>query len=284
MASAAVAPCPLDICAQLRAERTKLRRLQVDGKLAAASYAAPGERGPLLPPNYREATPDQLRQMNLTPEMLEHPRNAKGEPTGFRAAVFVDQNTGDRVIGFKGSSDAFSLSGNTDWGNNLRQGMGKDAYYYTQAQTIANNVAASPFADNVHYVGHSLGGGLASAASRVSGAPASTFNAASLNKDTIKQPNLSGVIDAVNVRGDPLTRLNESLLGTTAQTKKYPLDPPDDLGATIARDVPWWNLKKKAQAYGQRQIELHGMTTANKAIAKRERQVLDELVENRCSG
>jgi hypothetical protein len=277
----AVQPCSAGTCPQLRAEEAKLKRAQVDGKLAAAAYQPPGQRTD-LPPGYSEATPEQLHQMNLSPDMLEHPKNAKGEETNFRAAVFVNNDTGERTIAFKGSADPFSLSGNTDWGNNLRQGMGKDAYYYTQAQTISNNVAASPFGDSTHYTGHSLGGGLASAASRASGAPATTFNAASLNKDTVPQPDMSGTIDAVSVRGDPLTRLNEGMLGTTANTEPYKLDPPDDLGAGIAKNIPWWNLKEKAKAAAARQLELHSMSTVNKAMDKRAKQVQAALVANKC--
>ena len=272
--SQAVAKCAASPCPALLVEEAKLKRLRPDGLAAAQAYNAPGDRTP--PPGYHEATPAELKEMNLKPEMLEHPKNAKGEVTDFRAAVFVNNKTGERIIAFKGTDTG------ADWGQNFRQGAGRESYYYTQAQTIANNVAASSKAGATHFTGHSLGGGLASAASRASGLPASTFNAASLHKDTVPQPNLSGVIDAVSVRGDPLTRANEGMLGTTSGTRPYKLEPPDYVAEALAKKIPWYNLKDKAVAFKERQLMLHGMKTANDAMEKRARQVDAAIKANHC--
>ncbi|WP_425229570.1 hypothetical protein [Sphingomonas sp.] len=268
----AVQPCT---CQDLLAEEAKLKRLRADGAAAAAAYKPPGDPDG-VPPGYTEATPEQLREMNLNPAMLEHPRDGNGKPTDFRARVFVNSTTGERIVAFKGTESG------ADWGQNLRQGAGMDSFYYKQAQRIGGSIAASPQAANTHFTGHSLGGGLATAASRNSGLPAATFNAASLNKGTVPQPNTNGRIDAVNVRGDPLTAANEGLIGTTPGTEVYKLDPPDYLGQDVAKKYPWYDLKNRAIAFKNRQLALHGMGTANDAMAKRAGQVDQAIKDNKC--
>lgn len=269
-----VQPCAAAVCEGLREEAAKLKRLRVDGAAAEAAYQPPGHR--TAPPGYHEASEAELRQMHLKPSMLNAPKDADGDATEFQAAVFINNKTNERIVAFKGTASG------QDWANNLQQGSGLHSFYYTQSQVIGANVAGSPMAGSTHCTGHSLGGGLASAASRASGLPAATFNAATLKEGTIPQPNFHGRIDAVSVRGDPLTRANEGMLGTTRGTFPYKLDPPDNLGAGIAKDIPWWNLKQRAQAMGQRQLALHGMATANSAIAKRAGQVAAALVANKC--
>lgn len=262
-------------CQQLLAEEAKLKRLRNDGAAAAAAYNPPGDKTG-LPPGYDEATPQQLREMNLSPAMLEHPKDESGNPTDFRARVFVNNTTGERIVAFKGTSSG------SDWGQNLRQGAGMDSYYYAQAQRIGGRIAASPQAANTHFTGHSLGGGLATAAARNSGLSAATFNAASLNRSTVPQPNTNGRIDAVSVRGDPLTAANERMIGTTPGTVPYKLDPPDHLGQDVAQRYPWYDLKNRATAFKNRQLALHGMGTANEAMAKRAGQVAQAIRANKC--
>lgn len=270
-----VQACTKPVCEQLLAEEAKLKRLRTDGKAAAAAYQPPGQRTD-GPPGFREATPQQLRQMNLNQAMLEHPKNGKGEPTDLRAAVFVNERTGERIVAFKGTESG------EDWGQNFKQHVGMDSPYYTQAQRIGGAVAASPVASRTRFTGHSLGGGLASAASRNSGLPAATFNSAPLREGTVPQPNTNGVIDAVNVRGDPLTAANENVLGTTSGTVPYKLDPPDYLGADVAKKYPWYDLKDRVDAFKKRQLALHGMATANDALTKRAAQVEQGITANKC--
>ena len=274
--AAIIQSCAGPLCPALLAEEAKLKRLRVDGAAAAAAYQPPGQRIP--PPGYHEATPDELRQMNLNQAMLEHPRNAKGEPTDFRAAVFVSDTTDERIVAFKGTTP----SSVGDLTADAVQGTGHESFYYTQAQSIGGKVAASPAAGDTHFTGHSLGGGLASAASRNSGLPASTFNSASLHKNTVPQPNTNGTIDAVSVRGDPMTRANEGFLGTTPQTTPYALDPPDGLGEGVAKSVPWYDLKTRASAYLKRQGALHSIDTVNAAMTKRAGQVEAAIKANKC--
>jgi uncharacterized Zn-binding protein involved in type VI secretion len=127
----------LPICVSLRAEQGKLERFRIDAQAASAAYDPPETRTP--PEGYRNATEADLGRLRLTADMLEHPTNRKtGEPSEFRAAVFIDQKTGSPLIAYKGTTSG------ADWAVNAEQGLGSETFYYDQAQYIARKVAASP--------------------------------------------------------------------------------------------------------------------------------------------
>ena len=136
-----------------------------------------------LPPGFHVAGDTELAELNLTPEMLEQPG-----VSSFRARVYVTgSGDGTRyVIAFRGSQTG------EDWKNNLEQGVGLDAPSYAKALRIGREIARS--GADVTFTGHSLGGGLASAASIASGREADTFNAAA-------------AVQAYHVRGEILTVL-----------------------------------------------------------------------------
>lgn len=101
-----------------------------------------------------------------------------------------------------------------DWKNNFQQGVGMESEYYKQAVAIGNKVERS--SASVDIVGHSLGGGLASAASRASGKPGWTYNAAGLKSSTVEKyggkimtPKQGENITAYRVKGEILTSIQE---------------------------------------------------------------------------
>jgi hypothetical protein len=112
--------------------------------------------------------------------------------------VYQDYITGDRqyVLTFGGTDD-LSFSGGIwdgDWNNNLRQAIGWQAPQFMEAMKIANDLAKNPNIPKGQLVvtGHSLGGGLASAAAVVAGANADTFNASWLSPETLLTPKDNG--------------------------------------------------------------------------------------------
>lgn len=138
------------------------------------------------PPGFRVASESDLDRLNLTPAMLEQPGSS------FRARVYATGSGDDvrYVVAFRGSSAG------EDWKNNAQQALGLNSESYAKALRIGKELARSDA--EVTITGHSLGGGLASAASIASGREADTFNAAGLHGDTIAS---ARVIAAANGRG-----------------------------------------------------------------------------------
>jgi Protein of unknown function (DUF2974) len=196
---------------------------------------------PNPPAGFRVANDADLGKLGLKAE------NLTSTQSPFRARVYV-KGAGDNaqyVVAFRGSTSG------GDWKSNVRQGLGLSTDHYRRALYIGSKLALASNA-NVTITGHSLGGGLASAAAIASGRSASTFNAAGLSEATIRQARAirdsAGVksADAVRayyVRGEILSTLQDGgdrLLGTA-------------LGGILggaAADAP--------EAYGQR-IGLNGV-------------------------
>jgi hypothetical protein len=125
------------------------------------------------PAGYRVADASDLDRLGITRDMLEQPDSS------FRARVYVTGSgaSTEYVVAFRGSSAG------EDWRNNAQQALGLNSESYGKALRIGRQIARSDEA--VSFTGHSLGGGLASAAAVASGRSADTFNAAGLHDDTI---------------------------------------------------------------------------------------------------
>ena len=81
------------------------------------------------------------------------------------------------VLSFRGSVTQ------EDWTNNALQGLGQEAPHYSRAMELATAVNRTTGGE-FEVTGHSLGGGLASAAAAVTGVDATLFNAAGLHAST----------------------------------------------------------------------------------------------------
>ena len=133
--------------------------------------------------------------INMTDEEIKH--HLRPTQSGFRAEIYIPDKSvlGEHakpVIVYKGSTGEIvdpsapggrRESGGEDFLNNGQQGIGMRSDYYDRAMDLAAVMnRRSP--GNFEIAGHSLGGGMASAASAVTGARATTFNAAGLHPDT----------------------------------------------------------------------------------------------------
>ncbi|MEM7666599.1 MAG: Mbeg1-like protein [Pseudomonadota bacterium] len=223
---AAVECCPQD-CAQMRADLARLKEIQNEHRLSEAVYERDdAKRAEMLKgTGFTEVTNEAaLNQMGLTTQDL------KPTDSNFRAGVFENAQ-GETVVAFKGT-DFTSLE---DWKNNIGQDIQGGSDYYTRAQDIAysmNQSGAQP-----SFTGHSLGGGLASAAARRIGADASTFNAAGLNPDTLVGRMPGGNIDRVYVKGDIVTGIQVGPVSKAASDKDWALDPPSGIGNWLKRNA-----------------------------------------------
>lgn len=195
---------------------------------------APAELRDNPPPGFKKATPEQLDKMGLNEDMLS--------PGGsnFRAAVYIkDPNVWgsnpkpEAVLAFRGSTPD-----KEDWDNNFGQDANSDAPYYKRAVQIGNILAK--YSASIQLVGHSLGGGLASAAQGGSGLTASTYNAAGLHPDTVTRYSTDiqhvaadpGNITAIRLQGEVLTKTQETgitgILANKAVGIKRDLSPSHD--------------------------------------------------------
>lgn len=167
---------------------------------------------PVAPPEgWHMLTPQELAQVGASPELLLDPK------TGFKAAVYQSsfEVPPKLVIAYAGTEDKLDIMAD------LRQGIGREEKQYNQSMRLADVVTKAVGKADVETTGHSLGGGLASAASVVTGTQGYTFNAAGLHVNTIKRPpyNLSrqamneasSLIEAYRSTSDPLNNIQNGM-------------------------------------------------------------------------
>ncbi|WP_172731598.1 phospholipase [Pluralibacter gergoviae] len=188
---------------------------------------------PNVPEGWRDVSNDEgvLKSLNLDKDALS---DRQVDPDFFariyqpEKAVFGDDmNT---TLVFRGSrapeltegvgttlndvlikGDLSGIKNVNDWFNNFSQGVGADSPYYKNAVLLGRRLQR---ASNIDISGHSLGGGMASAASLSSGKPAWTFNAAGLNSGTVEKYGAKIIgstdkIQAYRVQGELLTKIQE---------------------------------------------------------------------------
>lgn len=124
------------------------------------------------------ALPQKLRDAGWAAEEVVSDGN-----TGFHAARFRNTESGEYVLAFAGTQPLSKA----DWVTNFKQGLGFKAEQYETAMQMALNLKQNLGEDasaRLRFAGHSLGGGLASAAALATGIEAVTFNAAGIHKNT----------------------------------------------------------------------------------------------------
>ncbi|XOZ32429.1 RHS repeat-associated core domain-containing protein [Halomonadaceae bacterium KBTZ08] len=134
---------------------------------------------------------------------------------GYHAKLFKNESENSYMVAYRGTDEL------VDWKHNGLQAMGKSSSQYDRAMTLAERAeqASGHQGAELTFTGHSLGGGLASAASEVTDKKAVTFNAAGLNPNTVTEhlgvselpPN--DKIDAYFVKGDLLSALQDPFHG-----------------------------------------------------------------------
>jgi hypothetical protein len=184
----------------------------------------------------KEVANDELNDLGLSKNDFSDPNS------GFKAKLYYDEDKHDYVLAFAGT-DGLDVD---DWENNIEQARRGISKQYKQAMALAhklNNILEKQ-GKSLTFTGHSLGGGLASAASMVTGKKAVTFNAAGLHigtaflwgqnpgvpeKEIIKNwINRNSLIDAYYVRGKGLNQVQNHLpfFAPNAIGKHIPLDNP----------------------------------------------------------
>jgi hypothetical protein len=255
-------------CIATCAEIKKVKMWRKEADLAAAVYKPTGQR-PV--DGYTEVTdPAELKKLGLKPENLTPPDSE------FRAGVFKENGTGNYVVSYKGTTPTSFA----DWVQNGQQATTSTSDYYSRAKMIGRNatdMVGYNGVESVKFVGHSLGGGMASAAAHATHTPATTFNAAGLhlfNRSIFNAP----PIDAVRVKGEVLTAIQQSIpIAPEAVGTPYKLDPPSDTASALQRaNLNGWDAlfpvrgaAKYVKGAAARAVELHGMDKVSKSLDER---------------
>jgi uncharacterized Zn-binding protein involved in type VI secretion len=236
----APAPAPQSPeCAQLEAAMN-------DAMLADHTY---GEN-PALPPGYTQLDPNTPEGQREIRDLGLQPNELAPEGSTFRAEIFRrDTPTGPAyTVAYRGTAES------ADWIQNAQQGVGMESDHYERAMRIGSRVSQN--ADNVSFTGHSLGGGLASAAAARTGRPANTFNSAGLSARTVGgYPDPPAPVQSYNVPGEVLSGVQDNratVLGglTGAATAVHP-----SLGGLVGGWITGRELGDSPilpQAYGER--------------------------------
>jgi hypothetical protein len=103
--------------------------------------------------------------------------------TGFRAMLYQSKDAQEIVVVYRGVRRTNIIR---DSHTCLSQGLGFGAATYQQAIQLGKAVVEA-YGDKVFFTGHSMGGGLAAAASLVANRPAVTFNSAGVHPATLEE-------------------------------------------------------------------------------------------------
>jgi uncharacterized Zn-binding protein involved in type VI secretion len=236
---------------------SKADRVRIRQELIAAAYAYAATMPPGKDKNDFLAAIDGLKRNNVAVEHANLCENSYDpdapDPEGWQR--LEDDNFDSAVTGFYAQAYRSTIDGSivvvfrgTDIWDQTRiaeaivdfvagnsQGLGTLSPQYFQAIVVAQLMQAK-YGDKLTFAGDSLGGGLATVAALATGAPADTFNAAGIHRNTLLayglNPFATGNIDAYQVDGDLLSTLQQSS-GLPFPLSLLPLpipDLPDALG------------------------------------------------------
>lgn len=177
-------------------------------------------------------------QIPIQHDMLHDPK------TGFDAAIYQNAE-GQYVVAFRGT-DSWRLGPGGDAATNGGQAIGLATDQYAQAVKLARRAKDVFGEGNVVITGHSLGGGLASAAMLATGVPGVTFNAAGLSDNTLRSLDLHSSPNAIReeaATSGQIRRYSVELDLVTEAQQGTPL--PDAVGHELRVAAPagsrWWH-------------------------------------------
>jgi RHS repeat-associated protein len=166
-------------------------------------------------------------------------KEAPNQKDGFQYRIFSHQKDGRVVISF-GGTDADSLGGFlADMQHNLSQGTIGASSQYRRAIDLARSIKSNFGTKKIELVGHSLGGGLASAAGIVNDLPVVAFNAAGVHSLTVAPFGLERadrLIRVFRVERELLTTLQDAnwmIFLPPPFFSPIPYLMPDSVGKTV---------------------------------------------------
>ena len=201
----------------LLAEISAFRRLLGYQLMALDSYLPEGVPE-LLPEGYHRMTEQEINSVGLTERDINDPNS------GYFASLYKNQHSGEIVFANRGSTSSMKI-----WRQNFLQAGGKETPIYNRAVDAARRLAT--YDGIVTFVGHSLGGGLATLQGLITGRQAIVFNSAGLHENTMTQFQLNpraarSNIYALNTSLDPLTFFQDTGTSITDRPRAVPFVGP----------------------------------------------------------
>ena len=137
-------------------------------------------------------------------------RRFKDNTIGYNATIYRNYDRNELVMVYEGTITI------EDWANNIAQGFGVfgqgGQYLTAKSDALFARSQARAEGLTLRFVGHSLGGGLATAAALHVGAEATTFNAAGINPLNTDRTMANELVTNYRVRGEALTTLQDSMM------------------------------------------------------------------------
>ena len=182
----------------------------------------------------------------------------------FRAGIYHDRERDSYIVTFAGTK----FTSIDDWINNARQEFGKYSEQYALAVDLARLLVRKNPDLSFSFTGHSLGGGLATAAAAATGLEATVFNPAALSRETasILNFNYSDTADTqvYSVEGELLSHLqNEYNFTNRVLGSVHSLRRPDfQWVQSNVRQNPLWAYQTRLGA------ALHEIGAVRKSLAE----------------
>jgi hypothetical protein len=220
-------------------------------------------------------------------------KDLRVEGSNFRAQVYMPDHKvfgseAKPVLVFRGTEAT------GDWTKgNIPQGLMGRSKYYKQAVILGEKINKKN--RPIEITGHSLGGGLASAASKAGNLPATTFNSAGLHKKTVErygvptaQQGSDDNVTRYRIEGEVLTHAQEkmpvlrrlpSAVGNTTQTFSKPKSltaQAEGADAALGTNVA---IAEDTDVTLKERINLHGMDMMREAIEDRKVDDLHTLAK-----
>jgi Hemolysin coregulated protein Hcp (TssD) len=210
------------------------------------------------PEGWRMLAGEEMAKRGVSPQMLLDPKS------GFKAALYESsfERPPKLVIAYAGTEDKMDII------SDLRQGVGLKDAQYDRAMSLARTVIKNTDPIDVETTGHSLGGGLASAATVVTGTKGYTFNAAGLHTNTVKRPpyevsraamhEQGALIDAYRSTSDPLNNAQKASVVTRGVVLPKALGVPHLVAPAKKWQHGWSELVKSNPLTAAKTMALHG--------------------------
>lgn len=207
---------------------------------------------------------DELRKMFPGKQPSEIQALIAPDGSGYRAAIYRDTRTNELVVTFRGTIPTRA----DDWGANIPNEFGLPTTYYNKAQELAR--AMQQYAQQnkmrLEFVGHSLGGGMAIAASSVAGARATVFNPTTVHNTALSGATVSQAGQLVSIYSTP----GEIVTGGQHLVM---MDAPGKM-----TKLPEWPGAPSAA----HPIDRHAMTNVRQAIREQQRLLQEDFDKNKC--